>query len=174
MQFQIPQFIDVENKIVGPLTMKQFLYLAAAGGVSFITFFLFQTFLWFLITAVCLAIAAALAFIKYNGQSLPKIILYAFGFFWKPKLYIWKREEEERILEIPGMPALPKKSAKEYFRKMPSVKKLWTDLMTSKEPISKREKALPIFGARATAKERFSAFRKITGERQVARRVDYR
>lgn len=172
MQFQIPQFIDVENKIVGPLTMKQFLYLAAAGGISFITFFLFQTFLWFLITAIFLTIAAALAFIKYNGQPLPKIIFYAFGFFWKPKLYIWKREEEERILEIPGMPTAPKKSVKEYFSKMPSVKKLWTDLMTTKEPISKREKAMPFLNRQA--KERFSAIRKITGEKQVARRVDYR
>ncbi len=172
MQFQIPQFIDVESKIVGPLTMTQFLYLAAAGGISFITFFLFQTFLWFLITAVSLAIAAALAFIKYNGQPLPKIIFYAFGFFWKPKLYIWKREAEERILEIPGMPAMPRKNVKDYISRMPSVKKLWTNLMTTKEPIAQREKGMPFLKGRA--KDRFSAIRKITGEKEVARRVDYR
>jgi len=172
MQFQIPQFIDVENKIVGPLTMKQFLYLAAAGGVSFMTFFLFQTWLWFMTTAVLAAIAAALAFIKYNGQPLPKIIFYAFGFFWKPKLYIWKREAEERILEIPGMPAMPRKSVKEYFSQMPSVKKLWTNLMTTKEPIAKREKGMPFL--RGQAKDKFAVIRKITGEKEVARRVDYR
>ena len=152
--------------------MKQFLYLAAAGGVGFITFFFFQTWLWFMTTAVFLAIAASLAFIKYNGQPLPKIIFYAFGFFWKPKLYIWKREAEERILEIPGMPAAPRKSVKEYFNQMPSVKRLWTNLMTTKEPISKREKMTPFLNRQT--KDRFSAVRKITGEKQVARRVDYR
>ena len=172
MQFQIPQFIEMENKIVGPLTMKQFLYLAAAGGVSFMTFFLFQTWLWFMTTAIFVAIAAALAFIRYNGQPLPKIIFYAFGFFWKPKLYIWKREAEERILEIPGMPAMPRKNVKDYISRMPSVKKLWTDLMTTKEPIAKREKGMFFSGGQT--KDRFSAIRKITGEKEVARRIDYR
>ena len=33
MQFQVPQFIEVEDKIVGPLTFKQFIYLAGGGGV---------------------------------------------------------------------------------------------------------------------------------------------
>jgi len=172
MQFQIPQFIEMENKIVGPLTMKQFLYLAAAGGIGFITFFFFQTWLWFMTTAVFLAIAASLAFIRYNGQPLPKIIFYAFGFFWKPKLYIWKREAEERILEIPGMPTAPRKNVKEYFNKMPSVKRLWTNLMTTKEPIAKREKGMPFLERQA--KDRFSAVRKITGEKEIARRVDFR
>lgn len=171
-QFQIPQFIDVESKIAGPLTMRQFLYLAGAGGISFITFFLFQTWLWFMVTLVSVTIAAALAFIRYNSQPLPKIIFYAFGYFWKPKLYIWKREEEERILEIPGMPALPRKSVKEYLGKMPNVKKLWTDLMTTKEPISKREKTSPFWGKRG--EDNLSIIRKITGEKEVARRVDYR
>ena len=40
MQFQTPQFIETENKIIGPLTLKQFFYLAVGFGVSF-TFFLF-------------------------------------------------------------------------------------------------------------------------------------
>ena len=39
MQFQVPQFIDVENKIIGPLSLRQFLYLAGAGLISFMLFF---------------------------------------------------------------------------------------------------------------------------------------
>ena len=172
MQFQIPQFIDVEAKIVGPLTLKQFIYLAIAGGISFGTFFIFQTWLWVLTTMFMAVIGIALAFIKYNGQPLPKIILYAFGFFWKPGLYIWQRMPEMRDLEIPEFNIEAKrKSLKEYFTQMPNIKKLWTDLMTSRRPITKREKGVPFFIK--PSKEKIMAFRKITGEKEIARRVDF-
>ena len=90
MQFQIPQFIEVENKIVGPLTLRQFLYLAGAGAFSFIFYFVLEIWLWLLITAIMGAIAISLAFIKYNGQPLPRIAWMAFSFFWKPKFYLWQ------------------------------------------------------------------------------------
>jgi len=44
--------------------------------------------------------------------------------------------------------------------------------MTTKEPIAKREKGMPFL--RGQAKDKFSVIRKITGEKEVARRVDYR
>jgi len=53
---------------------------------------------------------------------------------------------------------------------MPSVKKLMVNLITSRNPIPKREKT----GYSFQNKERFSALRKITGEKEIARRVDYR
>lgn len=172
MQFQIPQFIEVEAKIVGPLTLKQFMYLAAAGGISFAAFFIFQTWLWILITMFMAVIGIALAFIRYNGQPLPKIILFAFGFFWKPRLYIWQRMPEMRVLEIPEFNVEAKrKNLKEYFTQMPNVKKLWTDLMTSRMPIAKREKGVP--SLIKPSKEKIATFRKITGEKEIARRIDY-
>ena len=173
MQFQIPQFIEVENKIVGPLTLKQFLYLAAAGGLSFLFFFIFSMWLWLFITMIMAVVAFAFAFIKYNGQSLVKIVFNAFGFFWKPRLYLWQREIEEKIIEVPDFSVETKrKNLREYFSGMPSVKRLLVDLMTSKNPIPKREKGLSHWGI--TAKERLSAFRKLTGEKEITKRVDYR
>lgn len=173
MQFQIPQFIEVEAKIVGPLTLKQFMYLAVAGGISFAAFFIFQTWLWILITMFMAVIGIALAFIRYNGQPLPKIIFFAFGFFWKPRLYIWQRMPEMRTLEIPEFNVEAKrKNLKEYFTQMPNVKKLWTDLMTSRMPIAKREKSIPLLIK--PSKEKIATFRKITGEKEIARRIDYK
>jgi len=40
MQYQVPQFIEVEDRIIGPLTLKQFLYLAFAGAILFVLWFL--------------------------------------------------------------------------------------------------------------------------------------
>ena len=38
MRFQVPQFIDIEDKIFGPLTFKQFVYLAGGGGLAFLIY----------------------------------------------------------------------------------------------------------------------------------------
>ena len=100
MQFQTPQFLDIENKIVGPLTIKQFLFLAGAGGLAFILFFFLKLWLWFIFTVFLGTLGISFAFIKYNSQPLYRIAWLAFNFFWKPRVYLWQREkiEEEFIL----------------------------------------------------------------------------
>lgn len=90
MQFQVPQFLDVEDKIFGPLTLKQFLYMAGGGALSFILFFVFETWLWIAVTAVFAVIAVALAFGKYNGRPIIHMLIAAFQFAWQPKLYLWQ------------------------------------------------------------------------------------
>ena len=170
-KFQIPQFIEVENKIVGPLTLRQFLYLAGAGTFSFIFYFVLEIWLWLLITAIMGAIAVSLAFIKYNGQPLPRIAWMAFGFFWRPKFYLWQREA--KFISIPEVEA-KRKTLQQFVSEMPSVKKLWQDLITTKTPIPKREKGLRTSYWGKKPKEKFEIFRKMTGEREIARRIDYR
>jgi len=170
MQFQVPQFIDIENKIVGPLTLRQFLYFAAAGGLSFLFFFIFASWLWLLISLILFSVAAAFAFIKYNGQPLVNIAFNALMFSWKPRLYLWQRESQERAAEIPELGE--RKNLEEYFSRMPSVRKLFINLMTSRGPIPKREKTGPASWGRQ--KEKTSAFRKMTGEKEIVRRIDYR
>ena len=92
-QFQVPQFIETESKIVGPMTIKQFLYIAAAGLLVFALFFALNTFAWIIATALIATIALALAFIKYNGRPLTVVLKSALLYAWKPKLYLWRKEE---------------------------------------------------------------------------------
>ncbi|HDH31294.1 MAG TPA: PrgI family protein [Candidatus Wolfebacteria bacterium] len=176
MQFQVPQFIDVENKIIGPLSLRQFLYLAGAGLISFMLFFIIQMWLWFLISVFLTIIALALALIKYNGKPLPEILWLAMGFIWRPRLYLWQREVEEKFIEIPTTEAVISKREKleKFFSETPNIKKLWQNLLTTKNPVPKREKTIrtPFWGKKP--KEKFQLFRKITGEKEIAKRVDYR
>jgi len=167
MQFQIPQFIEIEDRIVGPLTLKQFLYLAGAGAFSFVLFFFLQPWLWFLLTLFFAALGIAAAFGKYNGQPLPRVGLMAFMYFWRPRVYTWQRLPEFREYEVQG-----KKF--EISMAMPNVKKLWQALLTTKTPIPKREKVVRVPPWEMDPKEAFQIFRKITGEKEIARRVDYR
>ncbi len=90
MQFEVPQFLDVEDKIFGPLTLKQFLYLAGAGGFSFILFFALQTWLWITCTSVLAVIAAGLAFGKFNGRPIIYTLFSVIKYTWRPKFYLWQ------------------------------------------------------------------------------------
>lgn len=138
MQFQVPQFIDIEDKIMGPLTLKQFLYLAGAGGFSFILFFSLQTWLWIGVTIIMGITAATFAFVKYNGQPMPKVFASAIKFLWLPKFYLWRYTAPKNSL--PTIPSLPKK---EGVTKNP-LKNLLLKLQTSTQAIPGREKSLPL------------------------------
>lgn len=93
MEYQVPQFIEVENKIVGPLTLKQFIYLAGAGGLC-VVFFVYLPFIFALLLALPVAaLAAALAFYKVNGKPFIEILEAGFNYYTGAKLFLWKREE---------------------------------------------------------------------------------
>ncbi|HUC02235.1 MAG TPA: PrgI family protein [Candidatus Paceibacterota bacterium] len=90
MQYQVPQFIETEDKIVGPFSLRQFAYVGAAGIVAGIAYFLVQTWLFVIIAIVTIGGSLALSFVKINGRPLIKVALSAFSFYWKPQLYVWK------------------------------------------------------------------------------------
>ena len=102
MQFQVPQFIETEDKIVGPFTLRQFLYVAAAGLLSAILYFTVATWLWLIFTIILLGGAIGVSFIKIGGRPLSNVLLSAFGFYWKPQTYIWKSQEQAAALAATG------------------------------------------------------------------------
>jgi len=174
-QFQVPQYIDLESKIVGPLTLKQFGFIAAPALVCFFLFFVLGLGLWIIFTIILMSAGAAFAFVKVGGRPLYVIALFALSFFWKPKLFLWKRPIVEDVIEVPARRAIEQKrsalqSATAAFS---SVGKLWQDLTTSKTPIPKREKTIPKRPV-SEIKEQYQVFKRITGEKEVARRIDYR
>lgn len=94
MRFQVPQFIDVEDKIFGPLTLKQFIYLAGGGGLSFLLYILLGSFILSAIPIlIVIAISCALAFYKMNSKPFIYLVEAAFKYWTGAKLYIWKKEE---------------------------------------------------------------------------------
>lgn len=90
MQYQVPQFIETEDKVVGPFSLRQFAYVGAAAVVTGICYFLLQTWLFFIVAFILIGGSLALSFVKINGRPLIKVGLAAFNFYWKPQLYVWK------------------------------------------------------------------------------------
>jgi len=170
MNFQVPQFIETEDKIVGPLTIKQFLYLAVAGGISFGLFFFLQFILWVIIAVFLGLIGASFAFIKINGQPFITIAFSALNFYLRPHFYLWQSKADTGKTPQLRLPKTEDSSAKS------KLDNLWEQLKTSRKPLPKREKSIEpaILDRAVSSKERFEMMRKITGEREVARRVDYR
>jgi hypothetical protein len=97
MQFQVPQFIEVEDKIFGPLTIKQFIYLAGGGGLSFILYTYLNFYLAILLIIPVVSLSVALAMYKVNGRSFITILESAFKYLITNKLYIWRKTERKPI-----------------------------------------------------------------------------
>jgi hypothetical protein len=97
LEFQVPQFTEIEDKVVGSLTIKQFLYLAGGGGAIFIMYGLTGSIILAIILgAPFAAIAAALAFYKYNEQPFIKVMENFIKFNFTDKIYIWKQPKPEK------------------------------------------------------------------------------
>lgn len=100
MRYQVPQFIDVEDKIIGPFTLKQFLiYLGAVLGL--IPVYLLSDLSLFITVAIpILGIAVMFAHLKINGKTLFATLLNAAGFYSGGQLSIWRREGQTKPLKI--------------------------------------------------------------------------
>lgn len=91
MRFQIPQFIEVEDRIFGPLTIKQFIYLAGGAGFSFALYRFLPLWLAIPLILAVAGIALTLAFFKLNGRNFIAVAESAFHFFRHGRLYIWRK-----------------------------------------------------------------------------------
>jgi hypothetical protein len=110
MQFRVPQFIDVEDKIFGPFTFKQFIYLAGGAGMCYILLRLLPTFIAILFIAPVAGLALALAFYRVNNKPFIEIIEAWFNYVRRGKLYLWKKE----VRKGPSTKITPKSEAPTY------------------------------------------------------------
>jgi len=95
MRYQVPQFIEVEDKIFGPLTIKQFLYVVGGAAIGFILWSLLPNFIAIIIGAPIVVFFIALAFYKYNDRPLILTVEGAIKYFFSNKLYIWNKKKKE-------------------------------------------------------------------------------
>ena len=141
MRFQVPQFIEVEDKIFGPLTFKQFIYLAGGAGGCFLLFALLPNFIAVILSAPVAALGGALAFYRYNDKPFIHFVEAFFKYSLTNKLYIWKKSPPRRPAEKAGKEFEPHQV---YVPKL-SESKLrdltWSlDVKENQNPVTKEEK----------------------------------
>ena len=97
MRFQVPKYIDVKDKIFGPLTFKQFVYLAGGVGMCVVALWLIPSFVLALpVIGVIVAFSLSLAFWNYNGKPFIHIVQAVFMYLINTRTYVWKRREHEK------------------------------------------------------------------------------
>lgn len=105
MRFEVPQFIDVEEKIFGPLTFKQFIYLLGGAGLAYVSYKIIPFPFWIIVSGAFVALALLLAFYKLNNRPFIEIAQNYINFKLKGKLYIWKRTPAQlKPIEKPVAP----------------------------------------------------------------------
>ena len=92
MRFQVPQFIETESKIVGPFTLKQFLYLASGAVIIFVLQYVLSFPLLVIVGIPIAVLAAALAFYKVDGIPFPQYLLMALSFLTGTKKYVFSKD----------------------------------------------------------------------------------
>lgn len=91
MQFKVPQFLEIEDKIFGPFTFKQFVYLAGGAGLCFVLFKLMGLLFGIIPMLIVAGISLALTFYRPNNKPFIDMIEAGFKYTTQSKLYIWKR-----------------------------------------------------------------------------------
>lgn len=119
-QFTVPQFIDVESKIIGPITTRQFLILLSAALIIGASFRLFDFALFLVVAVVVLIIAVIFSFVKINGRPFHFFLLNAVQTFRRPGLRVWNHRlgisGKEESVEAP-IKLERKAVVKEYYKK---------------------------------------------------------
>lgn len=90
-QYVVPQFIDVEDKIFGPVTTRQFLILLVAGLSLFIAYKLADIALFIFLLSLIGGLAILLAFVKINGQAFHYFLLNIVQTLRRPSRRIWQK-----------------------------------------------------------------------------------
>jgi hypothetical protein len=93
MQFKVPQFLEIEDKIFGPFTFREFVYLAGGAGLCFTVYKLLGLLLGIIPILVIAGFSLMLTFYRPNNKPFINMIESSFKYFTQNKLYIWKKHK---------------------------------------------------------------------------------
>src|SRR3989344_1434739 len=102
MQFKVPQFLDIEDKIFGPFTFRQFIYLVGGAGLCFILYRLIGFWFGFIPIFLIGAFSAALAFYRPNNKPFIFMVEAVFKYLFQDKLYIWRKPKGKMLFNKEG------------------------------------------------------------------------
>lgn len=115
-KFVVPQFIDVEDKIIGPITTRQFIIILVTALFLFLEYRLLESILAYPSIILTLLAGGTLAFFKVNGMPFHFFLLNILQTFKKPGLRVWDKRLSDaelkagmKVEEVKAEPIPPKK-----------------------------------------------------------------
>lgn len=106
MNFIVPQFLDVEDKIFGPVSVRQFLIIVVGIGLLIGAYQLADLSLFIIEAVFIAALTLAFAFLRVNSRPFHFFILTFIQTLKRPSLRIWKQEmtKERQRLSVTAKP----------------------------------------------------------------------
>jgi hypothetical protein len=101
MQFKVPQFIDIEDKVFGPFTWREFVYLAGGAGFVYLSFKLLPIFLALIVAPIFGGLALALTFFKFNDKPFINALESFIRFYSRSRLYLWHKQDSTTTQNTP-------------------------------------------------------------------------
>ncbi len=89
-KFQVPQFIETETKLIGPLTLRQFLFVAGGVSMTAMAYVFLNGIIFAVVAILILAFFGSLAFVKVDGQPMLNYLAYLLAYTLGSKRYIYK------------------------------------------------------------------------------------
>ena len=99
MQFQVPQHVDIEDKLAFRLTLKQLGWFALAGAILFIVWTVFEKWVFWAAFPFIVAAAAMFSFYKPAGLTLLGFLIDGVKYFIRPKQMVWEKGSDHISLE---------------------------------------------------------------------------
>lgn len=104
--YKVPQDVEAEDKLIGPLSLKQFIFAILFFASAYITYLFTQIPpkpLFGVIGLPFLVVFGILAFYQRKDQPVEVYILAWLNYHFKPKVRVWDQEgyEERVIITVP-------------------------------------------------------------------------
>ena len=132
MRYQVPQFIEMEDKIVGPFTFKQFIYLASVPAICYVLNFFVEVAYVILVGVIFFPVAVMLAFSKVNGKPFMEFVKSLLKFIRRPQAYVWRRLFNKTAEVNQQKETISKDTTKKIAKKETNFKKI-AEMLDSKE-----------------------------------------
>lgn len=99
--YKVPQDVEAEDKLIGPFSFRQFIYLIVAAGLCVLAWFLGRLFLPLALIPIAPAILfGALALPLRKDQPMEVFLAALVSFYLKPHLRLWDPDGTESLVEI--------------------------------------------------------------------------
>jgi len=99
MQFQVPQHIEIEDKLAFRLTLKQLGWFALGGFILFVLWTVFEKWVFWLGFPFVIAGAAMFSFYKPAGLTLLEFLVDGAQHLIRPKQMVWEKGSNDIALD---------------------------------------------------------------------------
>jgi hypothetical protein len=124
MNFDVPQYIEVEDKIAFHLTAKQLGWFASGGVVIFILWNFVAEGYFIFWSIIVVLFVLAFAFFRPYGLSLASFFGHGFMYFFKPKQFIWRRQINVSVSEVTQPEIVPQSKSQNKTKDLTEVQTL--------------------------------------------------